>query len=199
MVGEKKILLISSDGKEFACDSRIVKKSFVLRTLLEDVGEISDAIPLPNVDGKILEKVLKWSEFHLNDLPYQQQQQQQQQSENDDDYNFGFWDEELEGSEGWTGNDLSHKSELNTETSKALAMDPWDVEFCSGMDHKTLFDVIIAANYLNVKGLIYVTCKYVSNVIRGKSHEEIRKMFNIQTDFTSEQLESIKKQNEWLF
>jgi S-phase kinase-associated protein 1 len=54
-----------------------------------------------------------------------------------------------------------------------------------------------AANYLDIKPLLDVTCKTVSNMIKGKTPEEIRKTFNIKNDFTPEEEEAIRKENEW--
>ena len=42
-----------------------------------------------------------------------------------------------------------------------------------------------------------VGCKTVANMIKGKSPEEIRKTFNIQNDFTPEEEEQIRRENEW--
>lgn len=54
-----------------------------------------------------------------------------------------------------------------------------------------------AANYLDIKGLLDVTCKTVANMIKGKTPEEIRKTFNIKNDFTPEEEEQVRKENEW--
>jgi S-phase kinase-associated protein 1 len=54
-----------------------------------------------------------------------------------------------------------------------------------------------AANYLDIKALLDLGCKTVANMIKGKSPEEIRKTFNIQNDFTPEEEEQIRRENEW--
>lgn len=40
-----------------------------------------------------------------------------------------------------------------------------------------------------------VGCKTVANMIKGKTPEEIRKLFNIVNDFTPEEEAQIKKEN----
>ena len=54
-----------------------------------------------------------------------------------------------------------------------------------------------AANYLDIKPLLDLTCKTVANMIKGKTPEEIRKTFNIKNDFTPEEEEIVRKENEW--
>jgi len=72
----------------------------------------------------------------------------------------------------------------------------WDAEFLK-VDQGTLFELILAANYLDIKGLLDVTCKTVANMIKGKTTEEIRKTFNIKNDFTPAEEEQVRKENEW--
>ena len=75
-------------------------------------------------------------------------------------------------------------------------IDAWDQEFCK-VDLNTLFELILAANYLDIHQLLDVTCKSIANIIKGKSPEEIRKIFNIKNDFTPEEEEQVRKENEW--
>ena len=72
----------------------------------------------------------------------------------------------------------------------------WDASFLS-VDQGTLYELILAANYLDIKGLLTVTCATVANMIKGKTVEEIRKHFNIKNDFTPSEEEQIRKENEW--
>lgn len=72
----------------------------------------------------------------------------------------------------------------------------WDADFLK-VDQGTLFELILAANYLDIKGLLDVTCKSVANMIKGKTPEEIRKTFNIKNDFTPGEEEQVRKENEW--
>merc|ERR1712038_61888 len=72
----------------------------------------------------------------------------------------------------------------------------WDLEYLK-IDDGTLFELILAANYLDISQLLEVCCKQVANMIKGKSAEEIRARFNIQNDFTKAEEEQIRKENEW--
>ncbi|PON53488.1 S-phase kinase-associated protein [Parasponia andersonii] len=74
----------------------------------------------------------------------------------------------------------------------------WDAEFVK-VDQATLFDLILAANYLNIKNLLDLTCQTVADMIKGKTPEEIRKTFNIKNDFTPEEEEEVRRENQWAF
>ncbi|EGT48185.1 hypothetical protein CAEBREN_03887 [Caenorhabditis brenneri] len=50
------------------------------------------------------------------------------------------------------------------------------------IDDEQLFNLICAANYLNIKRLMNVACKKVSNMAKGKSPEELRIIYGIPTD-----------------
>ncbi|CAK9153977.1 unnamed protein product [Ilex paraguariensis] len=66
---------------------------------------------------------------------------------------------------------------------------------------KSLLDLTCqtAANYLNIKSLLDLTCQTVADMFKGKTPEEIRKTFNIENDFTPEEEEEVRRENAWTF
>ncbi|KAK4985056.1 hypothetical protein LTR66_008289 [Elasticomyces elasticus] len=79
---------------------------------------------------------------------------------------------------------------------KSTDIEEWDQKFMQ-VDQEMLFEIILAANYMDIKALLDIGCKTVANMIKGKSPEEIRKTFNIQNDFTPEEEDQIRRENEW--
>jgi S-phase kinase-associated protein 1 len=79
---------------------------------------------------------------------------------------------------------------------KTTDIEEWDQKFMQ-VDQEMLFEIILASNYLDIKPLLDVGCKTVANMIKGKSPEDIRKTFNITNDFTPEEEEQIRRENEW--
>lgn len=89
----------------------------------------------------------------------------------------------------------SGDDEVDTR-KKTTDIEEWDQKFMQ-VDQEMLFEVILASNYLDIKPLLDVGCKTVANMIKGKSPEEIRKTFSITNDFTPEEEEQIRRENEW--
>jgi len=54
----------------------------------------------------------------------------------------------------------------------------WYADYCQ-VDRNMLFDLVAAANYMDIKPLLDLTCLAVSVLIKGKSAQELREMFNI--------------------
>ncbi|EFO83072.1 hypothetical protein GCK72_024216 [Caenorhabditis remanei] len=57
----------------------------------------------------------------------------------------------------------------------------WDRDFLK-MSNMELYDLICAANYLDIKRLLNYSCKIVSEMCTGKTAEELRQIFGIPTD-----------------
>ncbi|VDM10899.1 unnamed protein product [Wuchereria bancrofti] len=178
---QQKISLISSDNETFEVDRNVIRLSTTINTMLQDLGmdnqdggdvDMVEGIPLQSVNSAILKKVIHWCEYHKDDpIPPE---------------------------------DNDNKEKRTDDISS------WDVEFLK-VDQGTLFELILAtnkekinisgkyiklfqaANYLDIKGLLDVTCKTVANMIKGKSPEEIRRTFNIKNDFTPEEEEQVER------
>ncbi|RZC63620.1 hypothetical protein C5167_025365 [Papaver somniferum] len=152
MSTSKMVTLKSSDGEAFDVEESVALQSQTIKHMIED-DCADNGIPLPNVTGKILAKVIQYCRKH-----------------------DGVADEK------------DQKDEVKN----------WDAEFVN-VDQATLFDLILAANYLNIKELWDLTCQTVADMIKGKTPEEIRKIFNIKNDFTPEEEEEVRRENQWAF
>ncbi|GMJ05634.1 ARABIDOPSIS SKP1 HOMOLOGUE 1, UFO INTERACTING PROTEIN 1, S phase kinase-associated protein 1 [Hibiscus trionum] len=144
----KNVILKSSDGETFVVEERVAHQSQMIKNMIED-DCANEVIPLPNVTGEILSKILDYCKMHVN----------------------------------------------GDAVDKLKA---WDADFLD-VDQTTLYDLIMASNFLNIKGLLDLTCQKVADMIKGKSPEEIRTTFKIKNDFTPEEYEAITKENAWAF
>ncbi|XP_033150351.1 S-phase kinase-associated protein 1-like [Drosophila busckii] len=54
----------------------------------------------------------------------------------------------------------------------------WERQFLD-VEQCVLFELMLAANYLDIKELLDLTCKRVADMIHGKSTAEIQQIFNI--------------------
>ncbi|CAK9859814.1 unnamed protein product [Sphagnum jensenii] len=92
----------------------------------------------------------------------------------------------------------NQKASDDKPTTSEDEIKAWDLDFVK-VDQATLFDLILAANYLNIKNLLDLTCQTVADMIKGKTPEEIRKTFNIKNDFTPEEEDEVRRENQWAF
>ncbi|ORX40991.1 SconCp [Kockovaella imperatae] len=171
MSAEKKdsVILQTSDDEQFTVEKKVAERSAMIKSMLEDLPSQDSMIPLPNVSSSVLAKVLEYCDHHKNEpLP-------------------------------------AADADADDSRKKTSEIGDWDSNL-SQVDQEMLFEIILAANYLDIKPLLDVGCKTVklttdqslsSNMIKGKSPEQIRTLFNIQNDFTPEEEEQIRKENEW--
>ena len=96
-----------------------------------------------------------------------------------------------------------HKEEPMTEIEKPLktsnmaeVVQDWYASFVN-VEQAVLFELILAANYMDIKPLLDLTCFAVSVLIKGKSAEDIRKIFNISSDFGQEDEAAVEEENKW--
>uniref|UniRef100_A0A6U3WK45 Uncharacterized protein n=1 Tax=Ditylum brightwellii TaxID=49249 RepID=A0A6U3WK45_9STRA len=72
----------------------------------------------------------------------------------------------------------------------------WYADFVK-VEQVLLFELVIAANFMDIKPLLDLTCLAVSVMIKGKSADDIRKIFNISNDFTPEEEAQVREENKW--
>ncbi|KAL0366012.1 UNVERIFIED_CONTAM: SKP1-like protein 1A [Sesamum radiatum] len=137
----KKITLRSSDGEVFEVEEAVAIESQTIKHMIED-DCADNVIPLPNVTGKILSKVIEYCKRHV--------------------------DAAASASAAKADDKLASAS-VTDDDLKAF-----DADFVK-VDQATLFDLILAANYLNIKGLLDLTCQTVADMIKGKTPEEIER------------------------
>jgi len=64
----------------------------------------------------------------------------------------------------------------------------------SAAAQEVLFKLLLAANYLNIRSLLQLACARVATLLRGRTPEQIRAVFNIRQDFTQAEEEEIRKE-----
>jgi len=55
-----------------------------------------------------------------------------------------------------------------------IVADKWDAEYINKMNKKTIFQVILGANYMDLPSLLHLGCAKIATLIKGKSPEEIK-------------------------
>ena len=127
------IVLVSKDGKRIEVEKEVALRSYTLKNILEDCDE-DEAVPVPNVEGGCLAKVVKYCEFH----------------------------------------EMAAKGNMPDDEIRE-----WDESF-GEVDDEELFDLILAANFLDVGPLLDLMCKKVAEIIKGcKTPLEIQERFKI--------------------
>ncbi|XP_058740272.1 SKP1-like protein 1A [Vicia villosa] len=149
MSSTKMITLKSHDGEIFEVEEAVALESQTIKHMIED-GCAENAIPLPNVTGSILAKIIEYCKKHVD-------------------------------------------AEASSDDLKE-----WDAEFVK-VDSATLFNIILAANYLNIPSLLELTFQAVAELMKGMTPEEVRTMFNIKNDFTPEEEAEVRRENQWAF
>lgn len=84
--------------------------------------------------------------------------------------------------------------EEHTEDEKKV----WHENFFHHAPKQVIFECVSAANFLDISSLLDLCCEEIANRIRNKSVQEMREFFGVVNDFTPEEEEQIRKENEWL-
>ena len=160
---------ISKEGDLFEVPISVAKMSALVETTIDDEDDDDDdeenggggaEIPLPNVKGAVLAKVIEYCTHYTN-------------------------------VEEMTAISTPLKSSKIEEV-----VQQWYADFVK-VEQVMLFELVTAANFMDIKPLLDLTCFAVAVLIKGKSAEEIRKIFNISSDFTPEDEAQVREENKW--
>ena len=180
--------LKSKQEEIFEVEKEVACRSITVKNMVDDTG-LDAPVPLPMVDSKILIKVIEYCKYH---------HKAEQESLPEDEKTV--WDKDFVKVR------LPHHGSRpapRVHRPRVARAEPFfrpgsrqTLPF-SQVDDETLFNLILAANYLDIKPLLDLTCKTVADEIKGKTPEEIRIRFNIKNDFTPEEEEEVKRENAW--
>ena len=91
----------------------------------------------------------------------------------------------------------SSSSSFLAAPSKEL--EDWDRKLVDCLSQDALFNLTEASDSLIMDGLLDLTCCKIADLMKGKTIDEMRKMFNIKNDFTKEQEQEIRREHAWAF
>ncbi|KAK4237015.1 hypothetical protein C8A03DRAFT_16393 [Achaetomium macrosporum] len=162
--------MLNPESRVFEVDRVAAEHSTVIRTILEHFDEsylAENAIPiLIDVSDDALAKVCEWV-THWKDLP--------KAADVVADYS-------KQGGTHGTANKAEETEEEGTEND--VIDSPWNVVFFSGVDAKMLYEILITANYLDIKPLCNLCCEFIATIIRDKPIEEVCNILCIDMEFT---------------
>merc|ERR1712173_288085 len=89
-----------------------------------------------------------------------------------------------------------HKGTVPQEIAKPIRSvkmekiveDEWDAKFINGLSKKVVFQIILGANYMDIKSLLHLGCAKIATLIKGKSPEEIKKILSEEDDVPEEKM-----------
>uniref|UniRef100_A0A0E0LZ43 SKP1-like protein n=1 Tax=Oryza punctata TaxID=4537 RepID=A0A0E0LZ43_ORYPU len=153
----KMVTLISSDGARFDVPEAAARLSQTVLDGMKDDSCASNGIPLPNVPGDVLAKVVEYC--------------------------------------------TKHTSVVNSEANggSAAVLKSFDDEFVL-VDNHMLYGLLMAADGMRIQGLMDLTCQRVADMLKGKTPEQMRQTLGITNDFTLEEEEEIRREDDdpWL-
>ncbi|KAL5722073.1 hypothetical protein ACHQM5_005640 [Ranunculus cassubicifolius] len=84
-----------------------------------------------------------------------------------------------------------YRMESSKSHSPSVEDELRDCSFITNVDPQTLCGLIMAANFLNIKSLLDLTCKIAADLVIAKKTKEIRAMLDITNDLTPEEEERV--------
>jgi S-phase kinase-associated protein 1 len=87
---------------------------------------------------------------------------------------------------------------LNGTSFAEIITQDWYKDFINEKDREHVFELLTAANYMQIKPLLDLTCLKVTFELSGKSAEEIREILNLPV-LTPEEEAKARQEHKWIF
>ena len=171
---QKTITLKTADGELFEVEEAVAMEFVTVKSYFEDdaVSE-STAMPLPNVSGFALARVIAYCQRSLEiraKLP-------------------PALAPDTEASE----------EEKEAERRVKEEMKEFETEFLQEESNEGIKELILAANYLNIKEMLEFLNQSVADRIKNKSVEYVRRFFGIESDYTPQEEAQLREGCAWAF
>jgi len=188
----QKIQLILQDGTVVFVRKSALSQSGLLATLMDNDPKES-RIPLEAVPVRLVEKCMAYMEYHESPdhvprpilLPLRSK-----------DWRRLFMPWDVQFLYDTIGRErrfrsVANRMQIEEEDSK-------DVFVPNNVHMEALLELMLVANYMEIKSLVFLISAAIGCWLQGLSTEEIRTRFKIKNDFTPEEEATRKMQTEWL-
>lgn len=168
------ITLKTADGEIFEVEEAVAMEFATVKSFFEDDAiSATTPMPLPNVTGSALSRVITYCRRSL----------------------------EIRSKMPPAPAAADAVGEGDSEAEKAAKEErkDFEAEFLKDESNEDVKELILAANYLNIKELLDFLCRSVAVRIQNKSVEYVRKFFAIEGDYTPEEEARMREENAWAF
>lgn len=175
---EEMVKLQSSEGEVFQVPIKVAKVSRTLAVMLTDLGhQPDDLIPLPNVNSSILKKVLGWAEHSLDDHTPPPQATHTVTVDAPSSPTAPTSNQQLPIQPRPQPHVPQRPASRRLLPPPSHTLSAWEKEFLT-RNKDSIYDLLLAANYLDMKSLLDVLCRVVADMIKGRDPQAIRRVFH---------------------
>ncbi|KAJ3180310.1 hypothetical protein HDU87_002189 [Geranomyces variabilis] len=138
------IRFTSSDGIAYEIPRDVACMSGLIKDILHDVTDASGPVPLPKVSGKVFEKIIEYATYH---------------QEHDNPWPWA----------------ATTTSRLALKPAESLAeICAWDAWYTASLHRPMLIELMAAANYMDIEGLLELTCRTTAGIINDLPADQVK-------------------------
>ena len=78
-----------------------------------------------------------------------------------------------------------------------LILDEWDNNYINNVELENIFDLLQASDYLGINTLVELCSAKLASLLRGKTEDELRSMFNNEKDLSEEEAKEFKELEDY--